>query len=178
MAKNKVVTSRRGGIDEFSSIVYQTVTESGANTLTFGQVQTGYGSLDKIAWIIHKIEWYMPTATKNLLLANDDIIALALVTSNLLTSLSLADASMIDLMELQKHQETQVGYELWPQPIIRNFTDLPGGGKLVLPYPLYIAIKGTSLASAGTGACRLYFTERALESNEWMELVQQTRLLQ
>jgi hypothetical protein len=99
------------------------------------------------------------------------------VTSNLLSSLTLQDASVVDMFELEVLMATAVGFAFQPQPLIRDFSSLPGGGRLVLPYPLYLAAKGTSLATATSPACRIYFTERDLGDSEWMELVQQTRLL-
>lgn len=171
MAKEKRVQ------DEFSSIVYQTVTEAAANTLTFAQIQTGYGSLQKTGWVLHKLEYYISAATLDLLQADDDILQIALVTSNLVTTLSLADASLVDLLELGLAVYTSVGVSWHIKPIIRDFTTLPGGGKLILPYPLWLGIRGTSLGAACTGALRMYFTERDLKDSEWMDLVQQTRLL-
>jgi hypothetical protein len=169
--------SKAGIRDEFSAIVYQTVTESAANTLTYAQIQTGYGSLQKTAWIIHRLEYYIPANVLNFIGAADDVLQIALVTSNLLTTLSLAEASVVDLFHLEQLSATQVGFQFLPQPLIRDFSALPGGGKLVLPYPLWLAAKGTSLGSAATVAIRLFFTERDLADADWMELVQQTRLL-
>lgn len=171
MAKTKQVP------DEFSNIVYVSVTESAANTLTFQQIQTGYGSLQKTGWIVSRLEYYLTAADLNKIGAADDVLQVALVTSNLMSSLTLQDASVVDLFQLQKLSATEVGFEFMPQPLIRDFSSLPGGGRLVLPYPLWLAVKGTSLASATTPALRIFFTERELGDKEWMELVQQTRLL-
>jgi hypothetical protein len=169
--------SKTGNFDEFANIIYQNITESAANTLTFQQIQTGYGTLDKKGWIVSRIEWYVPLASVNLLGTSADLIQIALVTSNLITTLSLADASLIDLLELGLLQATAVGQNPFFKPLIRDFSSLPGGGRLMLPYPLYIGVKGTDLTAAINAAARIFFTERDLGDQEWMELVQQTRLL-
>jgi hypothetical protein len=167
-----------GGVsDQFSNIVYQTIDESAANTLTFQQIQTGYGSLDKKGWLISRIEWYLPLATLNQLGQAADLIQVALTTSNLVSSLTLQDASLIDLMELGIIVWTAVGVSPVYKPLIRDFSNLPGGGRIVLPYPLYLAVKGTDLGGAISAACRIFFTEIDLDEAGWMELVQQTRLL-
>jgi hypothetical protein len=163
--------------DEFPNIVYVGVTESAANTLTFQQIQTGYGSLQKTGWVVHRIEYYLTQTTIQLLLNTDDLLQLALCTSNLASSLTLQDASMIDLLEIGVSIYSSVGVVFSEKPMIRNFSDLPGGGRLVLPYPLFLAVKGTSVAAAMVAAARIFFTERELGDSEWMELVQQTRLL-
>lgn len=170
--------AKRNVPDEFSNIVYTSVTESVANTLTFQQIQTGYGSLQKTGWIISRLEYYLTAADLNKIAAADDVLQIALTTSNLLTDLSLANASVIDLFQLEKLSATEVGFGFMPQPMARDFSDLPGGGRLVLPYPLYLAAKGTSLGSATSPAVRIFFTERELGPDEWMELAQSQRLLQ
>lgn len=163
--------------DEFPNVVYVQVTESAANTLTFQQIQTGYGSLQKTGWIIHRLEYYLTPTDINKMANADDSIQVALVTSNLLSALTLQEASVIDLYQMESLMATAVGFSFAPQPLIRDFSSLPGGGRLVLPYPLYLAVKGTSLATALAPAARIFFTERDLGDQEWMELVQQTRLL-
>jgi hypothetical protein len=163
--------------DIFPNIVYASVVESAANTLTFQKIETGYGSLQKTAWIIQRIEWYLSASARNLIVAADDSVSAALVTSNLITALDLAQAALIDLYEYKVHYQTSVGFVPTPDPVIRDFAELSGGGRLVLPYPLYVAVKGTSIASAVTVKCRISFVEKELSDSDWMELVQQTRLL-
>lgn len=166
------------GQDIFVNKVYVSVTESAANTLTFQKIETGYGSLQKTAWIIQRIEYFFPLGQAlSLVLDNSDAIDLALCTSNLITSINLASASIIDLMEIQETQKSSVGFERYFLPIARNFADLPGGGLLVLPYPLYLAVKGTSLASPVSASCRISFIEKDIGDKDWMELVQQQCLL-
>jgi len=171
MAKSRTVP------DEFSSIVYVSHQQAVANTLEFTQIQTGYGSLQKTAWIINRIEWYIPGAELAKIVANADEIQLALTTSNLVSSLSLADSALMDLFQIQISAQTAVGFEYYEMPKIRDFSGLPGGGKMVLPYPLFMAVNSASLATAISASARIYFTEREMDQDEWLELVQQTRLL-
>jgi len=163
--------------DTFVNLVYAACTETAANTLTFQKIETGYGSLQKTAWIIQRIEWYLSASARNLIVAADDSVTAALVSSNLITTLDLAQASLFDLYEYKVHYQTSVGFAPTADPVIRDFAELSGGGRLCLPYPLYVAVKGTSIASAVTIKCRISFIEKELSDADWMELVQQTRLL-
>jgi len=163
--------------DVYPNIVYASVVESAANTLTFTKIETGYGGLQKTAWIIHRIEWFLGIGIRSLVIDNSDAIDCALVTSNLISALDLSQAALIDLYEFKTFEKSAVGFRCFDDPITRNFADLPGGGRIVLPYPLYLAVKGVSLASAVTVKARIFFTERELGDADWMELVQQTRLL-
>lgn len=162
---------------EFAEIVYASVTESAANTLTFQKMETGHGVLDKKAWIIHRLEFYLSATDINRLGAADDVISIALTTSNLISSLDLSSAAVIDVIEFNQLQATAVGFTLFDKPWIRSFTDLPGGGRLVLPNPLYLAVKGTSLAAAVTAKVRIVFTAMDMETDDWLQIVEQTRLL-
>ena len=166
-----------GVADRFANIVYATVTESVADTLTFQQIQTGYGSLEKVGWVISRLEYYVTSATQQAINAAGDYLQTALVTSNLISELSLASSQVLDMMDIQSHVVTGVGFELIYEPLIRDFSNLPGGGKLCLPYPIYLAVDSNGLALTAEVSCRINFTEIELQDQEWMELVQQTRLL-
>lgn len=165
-------------MDVFANKAYATVTESGANTLTFSEIQTNVSVFEKMAWIIHRIEWYLSYATQALLIDAADTLQLALTASQSISSLALNSPSVIDLYEQYKFLATAVGYHFSEMPIIRDFTALPGGGLIVAPRPLYIAAKGTGLASAATGSCRFYFTVKQLKADEYLELVDFYRIVQ
>jgi len=164
-------------VDKWANIIYAAVTETAANTLTFAKIETGYGTLNRVGWIIHRIEWYLGVGTPSLVVDNSDALQCAIVKSNLVSAITLDQAAVIDLYQYQLHNHTSVGFTDQPMPIIRDFTMLPGGGRLVLPYPLYVAVRGISLASAATIAARIFFTELELTDADWVEMVEQTRLL-
>jgi len=163
--------------DQFANVIYGSVTESAAGTLTFTKLETGYGSLNRVGWVVHKLEFYLAVGMSSLIIDNADAIQMAVTKSNLISSVTLDQAAVIDLCQMQFSYRTSVGFAMDMQPIIRDFTMLPGGGKLVLPYPLFLAVKGISLASAVTVATRISFTEQELTDKDWLELVEQTRLL-
>jgi hypothetical protein len=160
--------------DQMVNIVYQTVVESGANTLTFAKFETGYGTLDRVGWIINRIEYYPTTWAPD---ANTDAHEFAITTSNQISALGLEAASVKHFIREQLILQTAVGWGVLRTPIIVDLSTLPGNGILVLPNPLYIAVKGTGCAGPITLKCRLYFQTLTLDSDLWMELVEQTRLL-
>jgi len=162
--------------DEFCAMVYASCLQSGANTLTFTKLETGYGTLDKSAWNIRRIEYYLSATDLDKLLTSADGISMALTTSALVSALSLSSAAVLDLFQLQLYYSA-AAMQLIEMPFIRDFTNLPGGGKLCLPNPLYLAVNSTSLATAVTAYMRISFTVQPLEDNQWVELVEQTRLL-
>lgn len=165
--------------DKFANKFYGTVTESAANTLTFSELQTNVSIFEKVAWVIHRLEWFIPYATWQLLAAAADKISCALTASNTLTALGLNAAAVIDLLELDYFAYGTAANTIIPQfPIVRDFSNLPGGGLIVAPRPLYVAAVGVSLTAVSTVSVRGYFTTQELKADEYLELVDFYRIVQ
>jgi len=164
-------------LDRFTNKMYGSVTESGANTLTFKEINTNVSVFDKMAFVIHRIEWYIPNSSLDLLIANSDKIEVALTSSQQSTSLGLDNPSVIDKMEFGISALTGVGYTMSMQPFIRDFAMLPGGGLIIPPRPLFLAVKGTSIASAVSAQMRAQVTMLSLNSDEYLELIDFYRII-
>lgn len=163
--------------DSFTQVVYASVTESAANTLTFQKLETGYGTLDRKAWRIEKIEYYPDYACIAEQTALNDIVQIALTRSNLISTIDLSSAAVVDSLELRINVQGAAGLNDIFLPLCRDFTMLSGGGLIVLPNPLYLAIKCTNHVTAAQAKMRLHFTSMDLADNQWVELVESTRLL-
>jgi hypothetical protein len=151
---------------------------SAANTLTFASVQAGVGIMDRVAWILHRIEYYFSVACLNELQATTDTLDVALTVSNQLTSLSLRDPNiitMIDLVPLVHGAATST--ELQQQPYIREFMELPNNGILIIPAPLYIGMVTAGFVSAYTCTARYFYTQIELGDADYLSLVQSRRLI-
>lgn len=168
-----------GQTDAYVNKFYGSAVESAANTLTYAEVSTNVEVFSKIAWVIHRLEWFLEGTQFNKLLASDDVIQMALVATNSLTSLSLTYAAVIDLLNLQiGGWGAPANAYPYSTPFIRDFSTLPGGGLIIAPRPLYVAVKGTSLASALTVSVRGYFTIKELKADEYLELIDFYRIVQ
>lgn len=168
-----------GARDKYANKVYGAVTESGANTLTFAEIKTNVDVFSKAAWVLHRLEYFLRAADLDLIVGNLDTIMLALTSSDKLTTIDQSTAGVIDLFELGGHFATSVGFAYRDNPVIRDFSGLPGGGIIIAPRPLYVAVKGTSLASAvGPVTLRGYFTQLQLNADEYLELVDFYRIVQ
>ena len=164
--------------DKFANKFFGTVVESAANTLTFAEIKTNVSVFDKQAWILHRLEWYFTSTMLALLLGANDSITLALTNSDKLNTVDLSSAGVIDMAEFQHHNLSSVGFQDELFPVTRDFGSLPSGGLIIAPRPLYIAVKGTSLATAATVAVRGYFTSLELSADEYLELVDFYRIVQ
>lgn len=164
--------------DRYANKLYGTVTETAANTISFGEIQTNVSIFDKVAWVLHRIEWYV-YAEKTVLASADDVINMALVASNSLANLLLSSPAVIDLLRIERLQfGTPANATLERQPYIRDFSGMPGGGIIVAPRPLYAAVLGESLPNPAQVALRGYFTVLQLKADEYLELVDFYRIVQ
>jgi len=163
--------------DLYSNKGFGEVVESAANTLTFSEIRTNISIFEKVAWVIHRIEWYVSQAVYGLLEDSADHIEMALVASSAISSLGLDVPAVIDLLDLFRLQATAVGFAYGVLPIARDFSSLPGGGLIIAPRPLFLAVKGTSLATPATLSARFYFTQRILTSEEYLDLIDFYRIV-
>lgn len=166
-------------IDKYVNTAYAEVTETGTNTLTFKQIDTGVSIFEKTAWIIHRIYWYFNRTQIAKLVASSDSIAVAVTLSNKMTDLELDDISVVDMLELLLFiKGTPASANVYQVPWVRDFTNLPGGGLIVPPRPIYVAVRGYGLSNAVTVAARVLFTHKELAPDEYWELVEATRIIQ
>lgn len=163
-------------VSDMVKIVFAQVVESAANTLTFAQISTGYGAVDKIGWIIERIEWH-PSA-RHLMNGSGDYVLYGLTTSNGWSTFAPGEAS---IKTWHKSERLDLGTAatglIVESPTIDSWSDLTGGGIIVLPYPLYVFALGYGLSGASTIQARVYFRETVLDDKQWMFLVEQTRLM-
>lgn len=169
--------AKTGIKDQYSNKAYGTVTESAANTLTFSEIQTNVSIFEKVAWVIERLEWYISNASQALLSATEDLLSFALTASSSINALSLADPAVIDLMELGRRIATEVGFSWVHMPIIRDFSNLPGGGLIVPPRPLFLAAKATSVATPSTAEMRFFFRQVEMTPADYLDLIDFYRIV-
>lgn len=167
----------KGMTDKYANKFYGTVSEAVAGTLAFAEIPTNVSVFDKVAWVIHRLEWYLDPTELFKLVNTGDYIRMGLCSTNSLAALSLADSGVIDMMDLSIHILTAVGFADVPMPISRDFSNLPGGGLIVAPRPLYLAVQGISLASVVTVKARGFFTVLDLNAEDYLELVDFYRIV-
>jgi len=157
--------------------MYGSVTESAANTLTFGEIQTNVSVFDKAAFVLHRLEWHIPANSFDKLVDAADSMEFALVTSQNISSLGIGNPAVIDKLIIALSYDSAVGFAVNEIPLIRDFSTLPGGGLIVAPRPLFLACRGVSLASALSVELLAYFTVKTLSADEYLELVDFYRIV-
>lgn len=166
--------------DVFSNIAHAAVTQAVINTLTFSEISTGISVHEKIAWLIARISWYpLITAYQEFSVAGDSL-TMALVLSNKVTDIGdLSDPAIVDSHTLFAGVHGTPANAIFHQlPEIVDFTDLPGGGLIITPKPIYVAINTTTFAAVTTVKCRIHYTTKVLTTDEFWELVQASRIVE
>lgn len=169
--------AKKGVADQWANLAVISVSESAANTLTFKKLETGISLFEKVAWVINRLEYYFDF-TGTIFNTNEDLLDVAITTSDQITSIAATNQAVVDTMRVVRVDlgTAASGFQV-VRPQMRVFTDLPGGGLIVPPNPIYLAAKGTGLASAQTVICRMRYSLQELSPEQYWELVESTRMV-
>lgn len=175
MATRRTSGGTRGPKDMYANIIFQTVTQASANDLVFAEIDVGLNLFDKVGLLINRVEYDL-TGLVNEMQATTDAAQMGLTASNQITSLDFSERAVIDYLELDNSiHGTAANLQTFIFPFIRDFSTMPGGGILVSPKPLYLALDSTGFASAQNVTARIYFTILKLSDADYFELLESRR---
>ena len=164
--------------DKWAQMGYMSVTESGANTLTFQGISVFSNILTPKGLVIHDIEYNVRISTQNLILDESDTFAFGIAGDDTMSEVALDNAQVYDYNQIGLVVDgVAADSALRDVPKRVSWSHLPGGGKLVPADRLYIWALGASLASAGIVSCRFNFTVLDLSASDYIELAQALRVL-
>lgn len=137
-------------VDRFGNYYKVSVSTSAADTLTFQEWPTGYSIKDGYGFIIHKIKYRVSTVYLAMFTTDLDYLIAGVCTNNLALTAALlrpgVSDSIIDTLVISKRLLTDVGFVYTDEDHIHDFTNEPGGGKLVAPKPLYLVVHSFGLS--------------------------------
>lgn len=167
--------------DQFSNIATITVTESAGNTLTYKKLETGISLSEKVAWLISRIEYMYTGYPADDFNGGQDELHLGLSVSNSRASQVTADAycdpTLLDKYMINLGLRTAIGWAWIERPFVKDFANLPGGGILVPPVPLYGWAQGVGLVNATTTVIKLFYSLLQLSTDQYWELVEARRVI-
>jgi hypothetical protein len=150
------------------------------NTLKFTKVEMGISIADKLAWVIARIEYMIEHFDDVYFNTKADNLKVGLAVSQSFTAAQcyVNNELIVDMMKFERDDYgTAASGHLNIQPVIHDFSTLPGGGIIVPPSPLYLFAVGTGLAAITSNMIRIYYTLRELAADEYIELVESRRVL-
>jgi hypothetical protein len=165
--------------DTYANMAVITVTEPAANTLTFSKLETGINLGSNIAWLINRIEYFLPPIDYSVFNTVLDAFDCGLAQSNKFSTINVNDASIIDIVHLRKNGGTATvdGVVFQMLPLVKDFSTLPGGGLIVVPNPIYGFSVGCGLAAATTTKLKVYYTQMEIKDADFYELFQSRIML-
>lgn len=171
------MAEKLGGADQFANIAAIRCIESVANTLTFKKLETGVSLFEKIAWVLHRLEYYHDN-TATTFAATGDTLTFGLATSDQIITPTGENAAVLDYEQVERQDMGAAanGSLRW-LPLVKDLTNLPSGGIIVPPNPLYLWVKGVSLPVVGNVMCRIFYTTVKLTPDQYWELVEARRII-
>jgi hypothetical protein len=143
---------------------------SAANTLTFAQIQMGVGLFEGKALVLHRAKFRPSFTSLHELAAATDRLTMALTTSNRLTSIiDVTDPSVICSVDLIP---IGVAVEIQRLPYVEDYTNLPGGGKLLAANPLWCACWTSGAVAASSMKVDIEFSFVDLSPQDYLEVLQ------
>lgn len=163
--------------DTFVNQAYLSVVESSANTLTFSKLETGVSIHEKVGWVIARLDYDLSITAANFG-AEGDRVSFGISTSSAITTATLAQSAVIDYNTITRRDlGTAASGMFLRMPVFKTFADLPGGGILVPPNPLFIWTLGAGLGTPMTIQARMFYVVRQLKLEDFWELVELRRMI-
>lgn len=139
------------------------------------QLITGLSNLQKVAWAVSRIEYWIPAALYKTMAVLDEFIGVFLTASGLATQVvALTNASIYDIhletLTLAAAAGTTL-HTLHTSPVVHDFGLEP---MLVLPQNLYLGAFRYDTATAATQrvSARIFYKEVELGPENWYDLLQ------
>jgi len=168
--------------DRFVNKAYTSVLQSAANAAAYGEINFNIPTFDKVAIVISKIEYHFATGAWAEMVANTDQMLYGLTTNaslGALTPASLNNPAVIDLNYITNivvgavTSLTQVF-----DPLVIDYSNMPDGGIIVPPRPLYLYFSTAGFVAATTAYVVLWFRYLNLSTEDYWDLVESTRVIQ
>jgi len=163
--------------DIYAQFAALNVEEAVANAGVYVKFAFPFSIMDKMALLINRIE-YILRANSAYNSSGDSMVAGISVGTNLADVEDVTNPLIVDSVKRTRiDQGTPATCLYLTDPFIKDFSDLPGGGILIAPNPLYAFVKGAGLGAVAACGIRLYYTYRELGTDEYWQLVESRRVI-
>lgn len=143
-------------------------TQVAANTLMDQEIQLGFNITAKYAIVLHRLEFNCPTASTELVAAGDSL-QVGITTTPTVTGIRIGEAGCVDAREI-----TCIGApaQTFDQPIVLDYSSLPGQGLLLPARGIRIMWKSTGFAGVAAMYVQALLTIKELSDADYLELLQ------
>jgi len=164
-------------MDNYSNFAILSCTESAPNTLTFAKLEASVGLFERVGWLISRIDWYFRQSYPQFN-GSGDAMSMALCQSNAISGIGPTSTQVIANKQIYRQDVGTAASGMFIiEPEITDYSTLPGGGILVIPNPLYLAVAGAGLAAAVSGTVRIWYRNLVLTDADFFDLMQARQVI-
>jgi len=164
-------------IDQYANVAALQVTESAAGTLTTAKFAFPFSIMDKMAILVSRIE-YWPGGLDQLNSTGDYILGGITVAASVTDLRTQSDPQVVDSFSYGRIDLGTAATGMFKaMPWVKDLSNLPGGGILLAPNPLYVAVKSNGAGGPTSLWVRLYYTYMELSTEEYWQLVESRRII-
>lgn len=159
---------------QFAVLTVAAVTSAGVSAVASNRLVTGLTALQKVGWILQRIQYWIAPELMASLQTPLDYRALGILQSSALSpGLTPVNASVIDSIRLDIAIAAAAGFTIPAKTEFPITKDFPGG-ILILPQNLYFMSETYDASSTGPYTCyaRLWYTETELGDADYYDLLQ------
>jgi hypothetical protein len=165
-------------MDIYSNIVAVQALQTVIDAYTTAEVQIGVSLFDKVGLLLHKVEYDLWVSSMAQLRDVSNLYQVGLVSSTNVNggNFTMLNPDVIDtLILIPVQDEAPTARIVYQSPVTRDFTGLPGGGILIAPRPLYVALDTNGFSAVAATIARITFSLVSLSDAEYLELLQTRR---
>lgn len=163
--------------DKFAQLAALQVIQDVANTDKFTNFSFPFSIMDKVGLLIHRVE-YQVGSLQELVQANDTAEVGIAVAKTLADPMDVTDPMLVDYHVVIIALNGVAASGAYRDAVfIKDFSNLPGGGILVPPNPLYAFIHTAGAGGVMNVRTRMYFTYTQLADADYWQLVESRRVV-
>jgi len=164
--------------DQYPQHMRLQVTQSAADTLTFSQVNLGIALFDYAGLIINRIEYFYSRAIFSELTTNADYVQAGITGADTIDDLGIVRPQVYDVSTIFTYiSGTPAVSSPWASPIVKDFSQFPGGGQLVPAQDVYIGMDSSGMSAVYACDVRLWYQIIQLKAEDYLELAQRLRVI-
>jgi hypothetical protein len=171
------MASEKKAVDRYANLAAVHPVEAVVGTAKFEKFAFPYSIMDKIGILVCRIE-YLFLSLAQLNSSGDSLECCLSIDDGIADFQDYTNPAMVDSAYIARYDLGAAATGNFViSPIVRDFSQLPGGGILVAPNPLYGGVK--SSGAGGVMGCwvRLWYTYMTLATDEYWQLVESRRII-
>lgn len=164
--------AKKSTIDMYTQVMSaEGAISAAATTGTINKLDTAYNTKDKIGLVVQRIEWYLQNIDADYSNADLSRWGLSFLSVQPSGGFEPEDAGLIDYNQVECIRFGAGGADFFHYPIVKDYSNLLGGGVLCHPAHMYFwTYNETALAAGIVVFMRMYYHKIDLNDDDYRDL--------